>query len=688
MSPLAVFKKTRRQLSSEMIHVDETDPVGEIEPPFPYRDVTIKRSTDVNEFYEMLSEIGRGKFGTVYLCREKSTGLELAAKLVSVSRRDERRNVEREVDVMRRLRHPRLIQLYDAYEWGKYMCVVLELITGGELFERVIDEDFVLTERACTVFMRQICEGIEFVHRQNILHLDMKPENILCLTKTGNRIKIIDFGLARFYDPEKKLQVLFGTPEFVAPEVVNFDQIGYGTDMWSVGVICYVLLSGLSPFMGETDIETMANVTVAKYDFDDEAFNEISEDAKDFISKLLVKDKESRPSATECLRHPWVQKRPPVKKAPPQPLPSPKHELDVAKDNLRLFVERWSEHPNSPYVFDNQSHEITCLMNGVNGNCERSSVGGCSPSPRSSLGSSPDTVFDEDDLEPPPLRDQNYLAPRYNPVERRASDSSCFLHKKQDVMVRKNLAEEIKKLSDHLFMLSTMNTDLANNNSTKELNKNVTESKTVTTEEKLPNGFKKETRTFTTTMTNGNASSKEKKIFTSKSTNKISSSFLIDKEPEKPMTSKMPWAKSTTSTTRSKKVTHLSRDVPDQPIERRNSFFQEFDRRRDRIDKLVNGTENGRQLPYRRGDENNAHRTKDLLLHLLEKWGENEENDAERTAGGTSNGGRHQSISLEWSPSNQLAQNSMSSLHAFFQRQTSEEKTQRNKVTSTVTSPK
>ncbi|KAL0829716.1 hypothetical protein ABMA28_003214 [Loxostege sticticalis] len=671
-----------------MIHVDETDPVGEIEPPFPYRDVTIKRSTDVNEFYEMLSEIGRGKFGTVYLCREKSTGLELAAKLVSVSRRDERRNVEREVDVMRRLRHPRLIQLYDAYEWGKYMCVVLELITGGELFERVIDEDFVLTERACTVFMRQICEGIEFVHRQNILHLDMKPENILCLTKTGNRIKIIDFGLARFYDPEKKLQVLFGTPEFVAPEVVNFDQIGYGTDMWSVGVICYVLLSGLSPFMGETDIETMANVTVAKYDFDDEAFNEISEDAKDFISKLLVKDKESRPSATECLRHSWIQKRPPVKKAPPQPLPSPKHELDVAKDNLRLFVERWSEHPNSPYVFDNQSHEITCLMNGVNGNCERSSVGGCSPSPRSSLGSSPDTVFDEDDLEPPPLRDQNYLAPRYNPVERRASDSSCFLHKKQDVMVRKNLAEEIKKLSDHLFMLSTMNTDLANNNSTKELNKNVTESKTMTTEEKLPNGFKKETRTFTTTMTNGNASSKEKKIFTSKSTNKISSSFLIDKEPEKPMTSKMPWAKSTTSTTRSKKVTHLSRDVPDQPIERRNSFFQEFDRRRDRIDKLVNGTENGRQLPYRRGDENNAHRTKDLLLHLLEKWGENEENDAERTAGGTSNGGRHQSISLEWSPSNQLAQNSMSSLHAFFQRQTSEEKTQRNKVTSTVTSPK
>lgn len=647
-----------------MIHVDETDPVGEIEPPFPCRDVTIKRNTDVNENYEMLSEIGRGKFGIVYLCREKSTGLELAAKLVLVNRRDERRNVEREVDVMRRLRHPRLIQLYDAYDWGKYMCVVLELITGGELFERVIDEDFVLTERACTVFMRQICEGIEFVHRQNILHLDLKPENILCLTKTGNRIKIIDFGLARFYDPEKKLQVLFGTPEFVAPEVVNFDQIGYGTDMWSVGVICYVLLSGLSPFMGETDIETMANVTVAKYDFDDEAFNEISEDAKDFIRKLLVKDKESRPSAAECLRHAWV--------APP---PARKHELDVTKDNLRLFVERWGDHPNSPYVFDNEAHEITCLAL-----CERSSVGGCSPSPRSSLAtsltSSPDGVFDEDDLEPPPLRDTTFPAKRYNPVERRASDSSCFLHKKHDVFVRKNLAEEIKKLSDHLFMLSTMNTDLTNNNNSRELDKNVTENKEIK-EEKLPNGIKKEAKvTVTKTVTNGDANKKDRRIFTSKSTTKISTAFLTDKDSERPMTSKMPWAKST----RSKRVTNLSRDVPEQPVEVRNSFFQEFDKRRDKIDKLVNGAENGRQIPYRRGDENNAHRTKDLLLHLLEKWGENEDIEAERSAGGTSNGGRHQSISLEWSPSNQLAQNSMSSLHAFFQRQTSDEKTQRKKT--------
>ncbi|KAL5242224.1 hypothetical protein ACI65C_009634 [Semiaphis heraclei] len=296
-----------------MIKVDESDPIGELEPSFPFKDITIRRGVDMKEHYELQSEIGRGKFGTVFKCREKATNLMLAAKFVGIVHKQDRRNVEREVEIMCELQHPRLIQLYDAFEANNAMCFILELIEGGELFERVIGDDFVLTEKAVTIFMRQICEGVQFIHSKNILHLDLKPENILCLTKTGNRIKIIDFGLARKFNPENKLQVLFGTPEFVAPEVVNFDAIGFGTDMWSVGVICYVLLSGLSPFMGETDVETMANVTIAQYDFDDEAFDSISNDAKDFIKKLLVKDHKSRLTATECLSHQWMQKKKPKK---------------------------------------------------------------------------------------------------------------------------------------------------------------------------------------------------------------------------------------------------------------------------------------------------------------------------------------------------------------------------------------
>ncbi|XP_073990688.1 uncharacterized protein isoform X2 [Rhodnius prolixus] len=243
---------------------------------------------------------------------------------------------------MRTLQHPRLIQLYDAFEADNIMCVILELIEGGELFERVIDDDFILTEKACTIFMRQICEGVEFIHRKNILHLDLKPENILCLTKTGNRIKIIDFGLARKYEPDKKLQVLFGTPEFVAPEVVNFDQISFATDMWSVGVICYVLLSGLSPFMGETDIQTMSNVTLALYDFDDEAFDDISAEAKDFIAKLLTKSQAYRMTASQCLAHPWLQK----KVAPKLQIQC----LEPAKENLRTYVENFTPHNGINFI--------------------------------------------------------------------------------------------------------------------------------------------------------------------------------------------------------------------------------------------------------------------------------------------------------------------------------------------------
>lgn len=178
------------------------------------------------------------------------------------------------------------------------------------MFERVIDNDFELTEKVCSIFMRQICEGVDYMHSKLIMHLDMKPENILCVTRTGNRIKLIDFGLARRFDPSKTLQVMFGTPDFAAPEVLSYERVTPAADMWSVGVICYVLLSGLSPFMGNSDLETMTNVTRAIYDFDDESFEPISSEAKEFISKLLLKDPRRRLKPTECLDHQWLAKTP------------------------------------------------------------------------------------------------------------------------------------------------------------------------------------------------------------------------------------------------------------------------------------------------------------------------------------------------------------------------------------------
>ncbi|XP_015431987.1 PREDICTED: calcium-dependent protein kinase 4-like [Dufourea novaeangliae] len=462
-----------------MIRVDETDPVGEIEPSFPYRDVTIRRGVEFKDHYNIQSEIGRGKFGTVYRCKEKAGGLMLAVKVVNTVKKEDRRAVEREVEIMRRLQHPRLIQLYDAIDTGKQIYVILELIEGGELFERVIDEDFVLTERSCAVFMRQICEGIEFIHRQNILHLDLKPENILCLTKEGNRIKIIDFGLAREYDPKKKLQVLFGTPEFVAPEVVNFDQIGFGTDMWSIGVICYVLLSGLSPFMGDTDIETMANVTIAKYDFDHDAFANISEDAKDFIRCLLIKDKEKRMSAVQCREHRWLARKPSkqIEQTPPLAIPivdrskqttqifrvpeTKLEELDVAKDNLKLFVERWREHPDSPYMIELPTCSLSQL-NSIHDREELVSLMGHSPSPCASICST-----SSETAESPSQDHQGYLVVPNFGFERRASEGVSTEKSRSDAASQIVLADEIIRLSEHLRSIA-MGTCLKSNEDPQE----------------------------------------------------------------------------------------------------------------------------------------------------------------------------------------------------------------------------
>uniref|UniRef100_A0A480ZXC4 Myosin light chain kinase 2, skeletal/cardiac muscle-like n=1 Tax=Sus scrofa TaxID=9823 RepID=A0A480ZXC4_PIG len=133
-----------------------------------------------------------------------------------------------------------------------------------------------------------------------------QPENILCVNTTGHLVKIIDFGLARRYNPREKLKVNFGTPEFLSPEVVNYDQISDKTDMWSLGVITYMLLSGLSPFLGDDDTETLNNVLSGNWYFDEETFEAVSDEAKDFVSNLIVKDQRGRMSAAQCLAHPWL----------------------------------------------------------------------------------------------------------------------------------------------------------------------------------------------------------------------------------------------------------------------------------------------------------------------------------------------------------------------------------------------
>ncbi|KAF3690436.1 Myosin light chain kinase family member 4 [Channa argus] len=278
--------------------------------PFDHRIVTPKPHHIVTYYTINKDEVlGGGRFGQVHKCIENSSGLMLAAKIIKARSQKEKEVVRNEIQVMNQLNHANLIQLYAAFESRHDIILVMEYVEGGELFDRIIDENYNLTELDTVLFIRQICEGLQYMHKMYILHLDLKPENILCVSRATNKIKIIDFGLARRYKPREKLRVNFGTPEFLAPEVINYEFVSFPTDMWSLGVITYMLLSGLSPFLGDDDNETLNNILACQWSFEEEEFADISDDAKDFITRLLVKSKSWRMSAAEALRHPWLSDR-------------------------------------------------------------------------------------------------------------------------------------------------------------------------------------------------------------------------------------------------------------------------------------------------------------------------------------------------------------------------------------------
>lgn len=309
-------------------------------PPRP--PIVTKTNIEYESEYRSMEELGKGKFGVVKRCERKSDKSHFAAKFIKKTAvtRDE---VAREVEMMNKLHHRRLISLYDAFETRNEMIVIMELVTGGELFEKVAEDDN-LTEKQVIRYIKQVLYAVQHMHKKSMVHLDLKPENILCLVgeKPGyEEIKLIDFGMTRITAEGDKKSVLCGTPEFVAPEVIKYDPVTLSADMWSIGVIVYVLLSGLSPFMGDDVNETLANVCSGQYDFEDDeddeeegVFSCLSDEVKQFIRELLVLDPIKRLTVDESLNHIWVKTEGREKK------------LDIA--NLKGFNarRRWQKMTN------------------------------------------------------------------------------------------------------------------------------------------------------------------------------------------------------------------------------------------------------------------------------------------------------------------------------------------------------
>lgn len=258
------------------------------------------------QYFELL---GSGKFGKVYKVRSKKTGELFAAKHIECRRSSEKKRVWDEIEILRSIAHSALVKLYSVYsdKESDEMVEILEYLPGGELFNRILHTtDRIITELDIAGFITQILSGLEYLHSLNIVHLDLKPENIVCVDKNTFQIKVVDFGLARRLEEDQETCIMQGTPDFVSPEVVKFEPISTYSDMWSVGVITYVLLSGLSPFLGDSSMETFNNITSLIYTFEEDEFDPVSDVAKDFIRKLLVVRPDERLSARSALNHPWI----------------------------------------------------------------------------------------------------------------------------------------------------------------------------------------------------------------------------------------------------------------------------------------------------------------------------------------------------------------------------------------------
>ncbi|CAM4626641.1 unnamed protein product [Lepidochelys kempii] len=272
------------------------------------------RPGSVEELYELLEKLGSGHFGVVKRCRKRSSGTLYAAKFVKMRKCKgsrlglDREWVEREVSILQQLEHPNILRLYDLFASKAEMVLILELIRGGELFDFIAEKEM-LMEAEAIEFLQQILQAVAYMHGRHIAHFDLKPENIMLLEKDvpNPKIKIIDFGLAQKLEDGVTFKSLCGTPQYVAPEVINYEPLSSATDMWSIGVITYILLSGMSPFQGETDAETLSNVVAGNYEFEEKYFSETTDMAKDFIQQLLVKEPRSRMSAAESLVHPWIK---------------------------------------------------------------------------------------------------------------------------------------------------------------------------------------------------------------------------------------------------------------------------------------------------------------------------------------------------------------------------------------------
>eukprot|EP01147_Barroeca_monosierra_P003685 gene3685-6237_t len=292
-------------------------------PSYVFHDCSRKEDdvhAPLREKYNLQRQLGSGACGEVFLGLDKCSGRKYAIKMINKRRFSQstamggptHEQLMAEVDILLRLEHPNIIHIHDMIDSPNFLYIILEFAKGGELFDRIVEKDG-FSEPEAKFFFLQLLDAVSYLHEQGVAHRDLKPENILLAsTDNDSLVKVTDFGLAKLVGPQSFMKTMCGTPSYQAPEVLNTSlhrQEGYGqaVDMWSLGVILYILLVGYPPFSDTLPIPLSQQIIEGRYEMPDEYWKTISEQAKDIVRKLLSVDPSNRLTVQQALEHPFMQ---------------------------------------------------------------------------------------------------------------------------------------------------------------------------------------------------------------------------------------------------------------------------------------------------------------------------------------------------------------------------------------------
>jgi len=263
--------------------------------------VTLKKNTSSKK------TLGQGSFGEVKKAKNKTTGEEIAVKIINKSdmAQEDLLALQTEVEILSQIDHPNVVKLFEVWEDKLKFYMVMEIMTGGELFDRIVEKDH-YSEKEAADTIRPIVDAIRYCHNMGVAHRDLKPENLLYATKDPHSIiKISDFGLAKIYD-SSLMMTQCGTPSYVAPEVLEGKGYDETVDFWSIGIILYILLCGFPPFYDDDNDKLFELISKGKVEFPSPYWDNISDPAKDLIRRLLNVDPNKRLKSDDILSHPWM----------------------------------------------------------------------------------------------------------------------------------------------------------------------------------------------------------------------------------------------------------------------------------------------------------------------------------------------------------------------------------------------